>query len=257
MNEQSGEGAPAVECAVWWAVPPSDPGFAEALPPAERARARRFRLAADRSRYVTGRVLARTVIGARLSMDPAAIDLDTTCRRCGADHGKPTVTNAPSGRAAAFSLAHAPGSVVLAVTDAAEVGVDVESVEAFAPHRQTALSAELLSSEERAAYERLPAPRRAHALAVWWTRKEAVLKATGEGLAIPPSHLGVTGPEVEPAVTAWHPRVWSSGVAPPSRLHDLMAPPGLVASVAVLSARRLVVHHHDGDALLREVASEA
>ena len=85
-----------------------------------------------------------------------------------------------------------------------------------------------------------PLPEAASALTLlrYWTRKEALLKATGDGLAVDPATITVTPPEAPPALVAW-------SATPPLEadvhLFDLNPGPGHVASLAVLGPRLAVV----------------
>jgi 4'-phosphopantetheinyl transferase len=149
-----------------------------------------------------------------------------------------------------FSVAHTSERVVLAITYGAQIGVDAEMLRNFSHRQLAALSVDVLSDDERAGYDRVPPASRARALTTWWTRKEAVLKATGHGLVLPMTHLTVTEPSAAPAVTAWHSDLWLAAETPPLRLHDLVGTPTLVAALAVVTESVLVVGEHDGDALL-------
>jgi 4'-phosphopantetheinyl transferase len=70
-----------------------------------------------------------------------------------------------------------------------------------------------------------------------WTRKESVLKATGHGLAIPPSSVEVSGPGVTPALRAW------GAATPKEHVHLFGLDPGkgYTATLAVISAHRVRV----------------
>ncbi|TRW43680.1 4'-phosphopantetheinyl transferase family protein [Georgenia yuyongxinii] len=255
----------SVRCDVWWATPsttgrhhshgPHDgpagpaglPALTRLLEPAERRRAARL-VGAARASFVTARALLRLVLAPAVGVAPHELRLDTTCPRCGGDHGKPRLLG-PA--AVEFSLAHTAGQVVVAVSTGPPVGVDVEALVRLTDQDgagllSTAELGELAEVAEVGEVGELPATARRAALAVWWTRKEAVLKATGEGLAVPPETIQVTGPTLPAALLTW------PGPAPPPvvTLADLHPSPAFVASVAVLGRGPLTVVEHDGDALL-------
>lgn len=115
-------------------------------------------------------------------------ELDRTCRLCGhADHGKPRLVGVPD---LDLSVAHAGSALAVAVGRGCTVGVDVESMDRLrfdlrpAQGMFSAAEGAVLAGEED---WRLPT------LAVW-TRKEAVLKAIGWGLAYPLDQVTVAEP---------------------------------------------------------------
>ena len=103
------------------------------------------------------------------------------------------------------------------------VGVDVEAPDALAP--QPSLEESVCSPAELAWMRAQAAPREAAMLRLW-TRKEAVLKACGSGLAQPPAAIDL-GP---PAATAGGVVVPGSGLV---RWADLALPSRAVGAVAV------------------------
>jgi 4'-phosphopantetheinyl transferase len=109
----------------------------------------------------------------------------------------------------------------------------------------------MLSAAEQPAVAALPAAARGGAVLRYWTRKEALLKATGVGLAVAPAALTVTPPDAAPALVAWE-------AAPPldaaAHLFDLSPGPGHIASLAILGPRLAVVER-DGDGLLAALPS--
>jgi 4'-phosphopantetheinyl transferase len=146
----------------------------------DRARRRQIVGAADRARFLAAWVLVRLVIGGRLGQDPATLSFDRTCAHCGdRRHGKPDVRAASPGLD--FSVSHAGALAVVAVSDR-PVGVDVEVATAGAQPVVAALTErERATCLSYAGFARL------------WTRKEAVLKAVGKGLAIHPGSIEVSG----------------------------------------------------------------
>lgn len=160
-------------CEVWWAgIELARPWHIDLLNAAERARRERLRLAADRARFTLGAALVRLIIGQRTGQPAAAVPVDRTCPRCGEPHGRPTV--ADSG--VRLSVSHSGDWVAVAVSETADVGVDVEQVSDvdLAMLAPSVLSvAEYASAATRDDFFRA------------WTRKEAVVKATGDGLSVP------------------------------------------------------------------------
>jgi 4'-phosphopantetheinyl transferase len=205
-------------CIVWLATPPADAASLVALlDPIERSRRERYRNPADRHRFTVGAVVLRRAVARHLSIaDPAAVHVDRTCPDCGRPHGRPRIDRA----GVHVSVSHSGHRVAVAVTAAGDVGVDVEQVRAGYE--------ELL--EAACAPEERPQVADAHDFARLWTRKEAVLKATGAGLRIAPSDVVVAGPRDEPSLLAL------AGATPPAcRLHDLDVGPDHAGAVAVLT----------------------
>jgi 4'-phosphopantetheinyl transferase len=214
-------------CAVWWAGPvaPADaPGLVALLDAHERARLGRFRRPADAARYLAAHALTRLVLGCHLDRAAAELVFDRTCR-CGEPHGKPTLAGGPG-----FSFTHAGEVVGVAVLAGGAVGMDVEPVRDLPD--LDAMARHVGAPAEPAAFFRA------------WTRKEALLKATGEGLAGPMAAIVLD----EHGVVEW-----SGPGAPdgPVWLRDLVAPDGSPAAVAGLGAGAPRVAEHDGGPLLR------
>lgn len=250
---------------VWWARPADAnafPGLADLLDDIELERWKAYRLPEDRNRFLVGCALIKSVAGQELGLRPADIALDRTCSQCGKPHGKPRL----AGRAHAadgdleLSLSHSGDRVAVAAFRGAPVGVDVEdSIGRSRGEQDTdALERYVLSDAEMAAYPVGPAVRdpqeRLRNFLVIWTRKEAVTKATGDGLRVPFREVIVSPPTQPPSVVAWpYPE-------PPANvsLFDLDddAGPGLgyAAALAVIGQCDAVVSQ-DGTALLGQAAN--
>jgi 4'-phosphopantetheinyl transferase len=201
-----------------------DPTLAELLDSEERVRSARRK---NPARYVTAHALLRTVVAARTGQRPAEIRFDRHCMTCGSTaHGKPVVSGHPGLH---VSLSYAGSLALVAVSEAGEVGVDVEVV---ADADYDGFDAVTLAAEEVDAFAAVPAPDLAVARAQVWSRKEAVLKATGHGLVVDPREVVVTGPDDDAALVLWrgdHP------VGSDVHLLDVVLPvDGYAASVAVL-----------------------
>jgi 4'-phosphopantetheinyl transferase len=144
-----------------WSLPPPSP----ALEPGEAAI---WRLQAGTIRPIE-EVLARY-----LGVRPSSVVL-----RRGAE-GKPEL----QGSAFRVSLAHSGEVALVAVASGREVGVDVELLRVGT--ESWSLSSHALTHSERARLQALPSARRSAAFLSMWTRKEALLKAVGVGLALDP-----------------------------------------------------------------------
>jgi len=205
----------------------------------------------DRRRLATSRLLLKSLVGRLAEVPPELVRLSYDCTRCGKPHGRPVVTGPTAAVRWHVSLSHAGDLVMVAVTDAGPVGVDVE---AAAATRFTGFDDVALTSTERAEVERCAPESRAWARAVYWTRKEAVLKATGYGLTIDPATIEVSAPHQPAALTSWRneePLIAPAQIADISILDaaigDAAIGDGPVAAVAVLAHAPCELVSHDAN----------
>jgi 4'-phosphopantetheinyl transferase len=220
---------------LWWAEPSADHlALADLLDPVEQVQFQRFLRDGDALLYLTTHLLARAVLGQHLAVPPSRVPLARTCRCGDTTHGKPFVPRA----AVEFSISHAGARAVVALTEAGRVGVDVEHLGAPA---DAAMAEIMLTSHELQEWRALPSAARQPGLLTYWTRKEAVLKATGEGLTRPLTDIVVAAPASVPAVR--------SGPAP-AQLLDIGPWPGYVGAVCVLTEQTLRLVERDGNGVL-------
>jgi 4'-phosphopantetheinyl transferase len=190
---------------------------ADVLSPSERARFAAGDVA-DREQLTVTRVALRELLGSYLGIEPADVGLTTGTT-------KPAVV----GGELEFNVAHTEGLALIAVATV-PVGVDVERLEPVAADEFADLVEFVLTADERDELERLPEPERVGAYYRVWTRKEAYVKATGEGIGgrpLPEVVVGVTEPGLvavagvaEAALRGW-------------TVRDVAVPSGYVASVVV------------------------
>ncbi|MBC9710969.1 4'-phosphopantetheinyl transferase superfamily protein [Streptomyces sp. TRM66268-LWL] len=223
---------------MWWAsARDAHPRLRELLDEGERARADRLRKPAARALHLTAHALARTVTAAQLGVSTDELTLTAVCKQCGGPHGKPQPP-----RPLRLSWSHSGERVVVALTLGTDIGVDVERI---APCEQETAD-RVLAPPERAALAALPSAERPAGFVRYWTRKEALLKSTGDGLAVAPELLHVTAPAAAPRLLSWSgpDRPWL-----PLHLYDLDAGPGHLAALATVGAP-VRPTRHDGSALL-------
>ena len=194
----------------------------------ELARLGRLRRPDDRRRWAVAHALLRSVAGAATGQPPGRVRWVTRCAVCGGPHGRPTM--APARAAApvpALSLSYAGDLAAVALSWAGRPGVDVESVAAAGAHD---LSGVLAGADP----------------ALAWVRAEAVLKATGDGLAVDPRDLQIRDGSGGPRLVGWRGRA-----LPDVHVVDLELDPELdgehVGALAVLvdpgaPAPRVVLH---------------
>lgn len=140
---------------------------------AEQERAARLRFERHRRRFQASHVFVRGVLGRYLGCPPAAVGLGES------ERGKPEL--AAGGRGLRFNLSHSSDVAVLVVAAGREVGSDVEAL-AGRPRPLDALGPRVLSPAELAEFAATDAADRQAAFLRAWTRKEAVLKASGTGI---------------------------------------------------------------------------
>jgi 4'-phosphopantetheinyl transferase len=145
------------------------------LEPDEIARAARFRFEEDRDRFRLCRAAARIVLARYVGLPAARLRFGR------GTHGKPHLLDETDARLE-FNLAHSGGLGILAVAGRA-VGVDVERIDAG--HSGDDVARRFFATDEVERLETLPARERVDAFFSCWTRKEAYLKARGDGLALP------------------------------------------------------------------------
>lgn len=205
---------PVDEVRVWWAhARPRPAELIALLNPIEATRHSALRRAADRDRFASAHALTRVVLAGYLSNYADEVAIRSMCKSCGAEgHGKPELWEAdPRFR---FSLAYAGARVGVAVARV-PVGLDVAVLDVTRSHEETLAA----------------------------VRAEALLKATGDGLAVPAAEVVRPDPEHV-------------------QLADLAPGAGHVAALALLTAEAIdpeqnlpfKVTEADGEPLLAAAA---
>lgn len=186
----------------------------------EQLRAGRFHFRRDRDSFVVARGVLRSLLARYLDALPADI------RFAYSPYGKPALDW--PGSELRFNLSHSHQLALVAVAQGRDLGVDLEH---RVPERATmAVARQCFGDDELAALASLPAEQWAEGFYNGWTRKEALIKARGEGLSLPLTQIAVSLLPGEPArlLRSTDPadlRRWS--------LHALDPGPGYAAALAV------------------------
>jgi len=192
---QAPEGLQKDEIHVWHVLTSLKPDqmdkLAASLSSDELGRAERFRFAKDRARYVIGRGVLRALLADYLG----ATAKDVRFRY--SEKGKPELMPAPGRPGIQFNLAHSGDLVVYGFVKERRVGIDVEEVRF--DFRTDEIAERFFSDAEREALRKLPESQRHAGFFRCWTRKEAYLKATGDGLSMPLCDFDVSLAADQPA----------------------------------------------------------
>ena len=207
--------------------------FQRLLDPAEQTRAARFVFDHDQERFVIARGALRTVLGHYLSAPPATIGFNY------GPHGKPSVQEC----ALEFNLSHAADWAYLAISESAPVGIDVERLRPPSRHGWLDLARRFFSASEVAELTAMAPDKQTEAFFACWTRKEAYIKLHGRGLSLPLAHFSVsTAPDSNATLRTSE---WLPDDVTRTALHDLSAPPGYRACVAVRTESGIIVRQHE------------
>jgi 4'-phosphopantetheinyl transferase len=171
-------GAPVDGIAMWFAtLTANDEEYARIaswLAPAENARAARFGRDWLRRRYVIGRALLRSILARALSLAPSAVPIVR------GERGRPRLEGIDG---IDFNVSHTGDAALVGVARGWRIGVDIERVDREV--NADGLARKFLTPAEQATLALLPGdPRRARFLR-YWTCKEAMSKATGDGISAP------------------------------------------------------------------------
>jgi 4'-phosphopantetheinyl transferase len=186
----------------------------------ERQKAAEFLFEGDRKRFVVARGVLRAILGCYLGRHPGSLGFGYN------PYGKPHLAGNSDIR---FSTSHSHGLVLLAFARGRDVGVDIERVRADLGLEE--IAARCFSPREIATLHSLRNGLRERAFFACWTRKEALAKAEGKGLALPLRRFDVT---LAPAARAMmldpkedppEPTKWT--------LQELAPDPGYAAALAV------------------------
>ncbi len=200
--------------------------YQKTLSTTELERAARFYFEEHRNRYIVAHGWLRQLLGAYLGLPAAVLEFEHEAK------GKPSLAGAAKASELQFNLAHCENLALIAVCHKNPIGVDVERVRRLDDAEQ--LVERFFSKREASRFRLVPAAQKSAAFFNLWTRKEAWLKATGEGIGHLLNRVEVSFLPQEPARLLGLPRefpdssTWS--------LSDLTPCQGFAAAFALATA---------------------
>jgi len=179
---------PANEVQLWRvdieAIGPDESRWRQVLSSDELTRASRFHFPRDRQRFVAARGLLRIILASYLATDPNRVSFSYSKQE------KPSLSPVHVDSGITFNISHSGGIALLAFARRREIGVDVEQLRPDSDLE--AIARRFFSVHEQSQLAALPAEEKVDAFFRCWTRKEAFIKATGDGLSLPLSQFDVS-----------------------------------------------------------------
>lgn len=200
------------------------------LSPDELTRLKAFRNEQARRNYIISHAALRHILGDCLQVAPLQLQFAS------GPHGKPALAGPIHGRLE-FNLTHSSDLALLALTQSSDVGIDIETVRPMPD--AVRIAERFFSAAETEALKELPVTEQANAFLSLWTRKEAVAKGTGLGIANFLSRFEVTtGPDAKVKTIDGDPRLGAQWT-----LHAFEPAAGYLAAVAVRSPGAQFIFH--------------
>lgn len=140
----------------------------------EKYRAAQFHCGKSRQSFIIRRGILRRLLGRYIGLHPADVRFSYSAK------GKPALATPPC---VEFNTTHSSGLAAFAFTLGCPVGIDLELMSTTS--EMADVGEHFFCEEEKAEIYSLPVSQRRLAFYLCWTRKEAYLKATGEGLSVP------------------------------------------------------------------------
>jgi 4'-phosphopantetheinyl transferase len=196
------------------------------LSDAERRRASQMVFGRDRRRFIVARARLRQLLGTRLGVRPETVELAY------GPNGKPALARDFADSDLRFNVSHRDDVAAYVFTEGREIGIDIEAVRVM--RDADVLADRFFAAGEREAYRALDPADRPLGFFNCWTRKEAFIKALGDGLGHPLDRFDVSLTPGEPARILRVGR--TSGDACGWRMMSFSPAPGFVG--AVVTARK-------------------
>ena len=199
----------------------------------ELKRAERFHFDQHRRHFIAGRGILRQLLSLYSGIEPGQLQLEYT------RNGKPFLPGMEDESGIRFNLSHSGGMAVYAFTRGREVGIDIEHQRPIDDIDR--IAERNFSAKEYTTFGTLPEGERLEAFYLCWTRKEAFIKAIGEGISFPLQQFDVTLIPGEPAQllsvngSSEKARCWS--------MHNLTIAEGYAAALVIDGSNCILTQH--------------
>ena len=156
----------------------------------ELDRANRFFFEIDRQRFIAARGTLRSILSHYITIFPGDLRFYYN------QYGKPFLAPEFNSYLLKFNLSHSGSMALYAITRNMEIGVDVERVRSDFEYEE--IAKRFFSANEVSILRTIPTEKKLEAFYIYWTRKEAYIKAHGEGLSLPLDSFDVSFAPWEP-----------------------------------------------------------
>ena len=204
------------------------------LSPEEVIRAQRFRFLRDRNRYIVHHGVLRLLLASYVGCESRQVDIRTS------SDGKPYLAGCAGAAAIHFSISRSDAVAASAFSRIGSIGIDIEKIRDI-PER-IEIAERHFTPHERSEIFSVPKSQRSVVFTRLWARKEAVLKAQGQGLLKPLDCVDVSTQGKAP----WKVAVCGAGACEAFWVSDIAGPAGFATAVAVaVTAGEISVHYFD------------
>ena len=141
----------------------------------ERERTDKLKVEDKKQQYIITRGALRQRLGLLTKIDPQDFIFDYL------EHGKPVLANNPQFADMTFNVSHSHDLALIAITQEQNIGIDIEKINRELKHDE--LVSRFFSKVEQTEFQTIPEANRAKAFCACWSRKEAFIKAIGDGVS--------------------------------------------------------------------------
>ena len=141
----------------------------------ERERADKLKIKDMKQQYVLTRGALRQRLGLLTNIDPQDFVFDYL------QHGKPVLVKDARFANITFNVSHSYNLALIAIAQKQNIGIDIEKINHESKHDQ--LVTRFFSEAEQSEFQTMPETNKAKAFCACWARKEAFIKAIGDGVS--------------------------------------------------------------------------
>ncbi len=141
----------------------------------ERERADKLKVEDKKQQYIITRGALRQRLGLLTNIEPKDFVFEYL------EHGKPVLANNHQCADITFNVSHSNDLALIAIAQEQTIGIDIEKINHESDHQ--ALMTRFFSKAEQAEFQTMPDTNKARAFCACWTRKEAFIKAVGDGVS--------------------------------------------------------------------------